>query len=398
LSAQAAAIPFNAAAHAHVEGPWADVSFTPGAATTNLLVGSQGEVPAYPFLKGIWLRVEATGGTGGTLTADGPWNVFQSIQLADANGTAIVGGIGTFNGWDLYLANKYGGQGLGASMSDPAGHPDFVGTSPNFNFFIRIPIEFDPRTGSGALGNMNANAPFRLTLIGNATGNGGATQSPATGLYQTNPTTIPSVRVRCYLECWTLPAAQNLAGIPQEQIPPGGLGTTQYWRKQPFSITASGSNTTKFTDVGNLIRGWILSARDTNGNRLTDAVWPDPYNLNWDGVPLLVEPSRHRRHDMACNLSYSRYNTSITVGTIEAGVLAFMFNHPNGTYWGGDGPNAWLPTLQSTRIEFAGSWGASVTQMEVITNSIAAVETAQPFSYASSSGQLSGPAQPSTRR
>ncbi len=387
----AIALPFNAAAHHHVEGPFFDVSFTPGAAVSNLLTGAAGEVPAYPFLRAIWLRVTSSGGATGTgapvLDADSPWRAFESVMLADANGAAIVGGIGTFSGYDLYLANKYGGYQFAA---DPAGAPDFSNAVADPEFSIRIPIEFDDRLGSGSLGNMNANAPFRLSLIGNI----------QAAIWSTVSTlTTPAMRVRGYLETWTLPADRNLAGIPQEQIPPGGLGTTQYWRKQVPSVTPSSANVTRFTDVGNLIRAWILVARSAaaNNSRQADTAWPDPYTLAWDGVPLVTEPSAHRRAVMAQSLGYGRYNASITVGAIEAGVLAFLFNAPNVVADGGDGPNLWLPTLQSTRIEFSGSYGAGPTILEVLTNSVAAVEAAQPFSYAGETGQLAGPAQPSTR-
>ena len=36
-------------------------------------------------------------------------------------------------------------------------------------------------------------------------------------------------------------------------IPPGGIGTTQYWRKQNVSVAASSQNVIKFNDVGNLM-------------------------------------------------------------------------------------------------------------------------------------------------
>jgi len=382
------AIPFQAASHRHFEGPFADVSFTPGAATTNLLTGTAGDVPAYPYLRACWLRVTTSGGTAGAGVndADFPWNIFQSIQLADTNGTAIFGGIGTFSGFDAYLANKWGGY---RANPDPSLAPDFTNGIIAYSFGLRVPVEFDPYQGMGALGNMSANAPFRLTLIGNTTG----------AIHSTAPTAESAVRTRCYIETWTLPTEKNLKGIPQQQIPPGGIGTTQYWRKQNVSVTASSQNVIKFNDVGNLIRTWILVARSSaaNSNRLTQAAYPDPYNLNWDGTPLVVEPAAHRRVDMAECLDGTRYNTAVTAPPFEDGILVFSFANPREDTNGSDGPESFLPTLQSTRLEFSGAFGASITNMDIITNSVAAVETGAPYSFGGETGQLVGPAQPSTR-
>lgn len=385
----ARAIPFQAASHRHFEGPFADVSFTPGAATNNLLTGTAGDVPSYPYLRACWIRVTTSGGTAGAGVndADFPWNVFQSIQLADTNGTAIFGGIGTFNGFDAYLANKWGGY---RANPDPSLAPDFTNGIVAYSFGLRVPVEFDPYQAMGALGNMSANAPFRLSLIGNTTG----------AIHSTAPTAESAVRARCYIETWTLPSEVNLAGIPQAQIPPGGIGTTQYWRKQNFLVLASSANTIKFTDLGNLIRTWILVARSSaaNSSRLTQAAYPDPYNLNWDGTPLLVENTTHRRQAMAENLDGTRFNTAVTAPPFEDGILVFSFANPREDIFGSDGPESFLPTLQSTRFEFTGTFGASITNLDVLTNSVAAVETDVPFSFGGETGQLAGPAQPSTRR
>lgn len=381
-------IPFQAASHRHFEGPFADVSFTPGAATTNLLVGTAGDIPAYPYLRALWLRVSTSGGTAGpgVNDADFPWNVYQSVMLADTNGAAIFGGIGTWSGFDTYVANKWGGF---RANPDPSLAPDFTNAIIAYSFGQRIPVEFDPYQGMGALGNMSANAPFRLTLIGNTTA----------AIHSTAPTTESAVRTRAYMETWTLPTERNLRGIRQAQIPPGGIGTTQYWRKQNLAVTASSTQTLKFQDVGNLIRTWIIVARSSaaNSSRLTQAAFPDPYTLAWDGTPLMIEPAIHRRTDMAESLDGTRYNTAVTAPPFEDGILVFSFAKPREDVFGSDGPESFLPTMQSSRLEFAGTFGPSITNADIITNSVAAVETETPYSFGGETGQLTAPAQPSTR-
>lgn len=375
-------IPFNAAARRHTEGPFFDESFTPGTSIANVVQGSTGEVPSYPFLRNVLIHLTCSGGSAGsgTLEPDAPWNAIAGLQLSDANGSPIYGGIGTWDGYDTFLSNLFGGYTPGCPHPGELSGVDTTSVV-GFELWYRIPLEFDLRTGAGSLGNMAANAPFRVQIQGNT----------ADAIWDTQPSVVPELRLRGYIETWTLPKAANLAGHAQEQLPPGGLGTTQYWRKASPTVTASSQNRVKFTDLGYMIRNWILVVRDTNGDRLTDAIFPDPFTLSWDSNPLLIESPDLRKMIMSTALPL-RVQTAL-----PAGVLAFMFDTPDGFANGGDGPNSWIPTLQSTRMEFDGVFGAGVTSMDILTNAVAAVETAQPYSYGSETGQLTGPAQPSTR-
>src|SRR6266550_8011023 len=80
-------IPFTAAAHEHTE-PAFDVTQQLGASAVQL---GPFDVPAFGYLRHIYLEVTTTLGSGGTVVTDYPWNTIQSISLNDVNGAPIFG-------------------------------------------------------------------------------------------------------------------------------------------------------------------------------------------------------------------------------------------------------------------------------------------------------------------
>jgi hypothetical protein len=69
----AAALPFVAASHEHVE-PAFTLSSALGAATVPF---NPQDIPAYGYLRSIFLEVAVTGPSAGTIAADGPWNILH---------------------------------------------------------------------------------------------------------------------------------------------------------------------------------------------------------------------------------------------------------------------------------------------------------------------------------
>src|SRR5689334_1252423 len=82
-------IPFTHAAHEHVEGI-ADTSDQVGA---NVIQKGPFDIPAFGYVKNVYLIVTTSGGVNGTATAheDGPFNVLQNVSFEDVNGAPIVG-------------------------------------------------------------------------------------------------------------------------------------------------------------------------------------------------------------------------------------------------------------------------------------------------------------------
>jgi hypothetical protein len=343
-------IPFTAAAHQHVEGAFLDSSNTPGTTIVDLPIA---DVPAYGFMRHIYLLISASGGVVGTsaaLGADAPWNVLSEVTLLDVNGAPIFG---PFAGYQLYLANLFGGY---TFRGDPALAPDADVTSTiAFTFGLRIPVEIQENNGLGALANQNAAAAYKLRIRLNTSANIWPSDPPAT---------IPAVRVRAYLEAWSQPNPTDLLGRPQAIRPPRH-GTTQYWSVQSKSA-AVGSNRIKTDRVGNLIRKIILVNRITSSGARSTADFPDPIEIDWDARQLLTEPRFLRRQYMA-----ERF---VTPATMPAGVFVFDFDHDTLGHSGDGTPEQWLATVQATRLEFFGTWTTDACTLEIITNDVAPVE------------------------
>lgn len=343
-------VPFTRAAHEHVE-PIFDSSFLLGANTQ--LVGPF-DIPAYGYLRHLIIQVNATGGVGGGATVakfeDAPWSIINEIVLNDVNGAPIVGPI---SGFDLFLANKYGGY---AFLPDPTQSPVFsdvvtgAGASGNFAFLFRVPIEISNRDALGALPNQAASSTYKCRI----------TMANSAGVYTTAPaTTLPTVRFRVWMEAWTQPNPADLMGRPQQAQPPD-TGTTQFWTKSPKIVNA-GNQTVRLDRMGNLIRTMILVQRNATPVRSTTD-FPDPLQLLWDGRVILNLGRDLIRHYMT-----ERYG--IGPALLETGVFVFDFTHDFDGHPGGELRDLWLPTTQASRVEMVGTF-ANAGTLTVLTNDV----------------------------
>lgn len=344
--------PFTRGAHRHNEGAFNDQSQVVDA---NLHAKGPIDVPAYGYLRSIVLIVTATGGAHGGNTvaaaADAPWNVLQNVQLVDVNGAPLFGPF--TNGYNLYLANKYGAY---EWAMDPTLSPFFsnVDTNGDFQFLLRIPVEITARDGLGSLPNQNAASTYKLSY----------SVAPSSTLYTTPPaTTLPTVRVQCFLEAWSQPLPTDLRGMPQATVPPA-LGTTQYWSSIVPTIS-SGQQTVRCERVGNLIRMLLLVVRDNTGAR-ANALFPDPVQILWD-TRILYQEARALRQQYV----FDAYNYGLGDSAQDAGVFVYQFADDLDGHAGDELRNLYLPTTQATRLEVQGVFGANATTLEIITNDVA---------------------------
>ena len=362
------AVPFVRATVEHTEPTSYDVSQLLG---TGAITLPDVVIPAYGFLRAIKLVVTTSAGAGAAVfSADAPFNVLQNIILQEPNGAQIA----NFpSGYDLYLANKYGGYWHG---NDPriSGNQTFNLTGGLFSFTLRIPIELNLRDAVGSLPNQNSGAQFRvkMNLAASATGTGASTP------YTTQPaTTFPTVRIRAFAEEWDQPE-DNTDGRPNQTVPPA-LNTTQYWSRQDFPVNA-GQAQIRLTRVGNLIRNLIFVFRDAStGQRTADATWPDPLTVYYDTRPLDIIS-----RGVWIDRIYERYgygaqlgNTNSAAGTAlaldsgggrESAVWPLDFCHEFGGFVGRELRDLWLPTLSSTRLEVQGTFPAGT--LSVLTNDV----------------------------
>ena len=350
-------VPFTRAAKEHVE-QFVDV-------TQQILANSVQlgpfDVPAYGFMRGIYLQIDATGGAGGAATVvaaeDAPWSAIQELAILDVNGAPLVGPLG---GYDLYLINKYGGYTFSPEPKQSPAYTNVAagaGASGNFQFVLRIPIEVNGRDALGSLANQNASSTYKLRLVLNG----------SAGIYTTPPaTTLPAVRIRASLDAWTQPTQSDLRGNPNATMPPAH-GTTSYWSKTVVNL-ANGFNTVRLPRVGNYIRELVFIYRDVTGSRLNGAgLWPDPASIYWDTRLLKSYPRNLFRHQMQNRLDYVA--TVETPRGLDNGVFVEDYCHEFDGQIGYELRDLWLPTVQSTRYELTGTFtGAGA--LTILTNDI----------------------------
>lgn len=354
--------PFIRASAQHREPAGIDVS--------RLLTGSDQDlgvfdIPAYGYVRSIVLLVTTTGGSGGGAVAaeDSPWNVLKNLALTEPNGAVIS----QFNsGHSLYLANKWGGYRFAAG-ADPKRSPVFSAvnaTTGGFAFLVRIPVELNLRDGLGSLPNQNAAATFKLR----------ATLAASTQVYSTPPvTTLPTVRVRAYIEAWDQPEPGSAGGT--NQITPPAMNTTQFWSEQIYNVSA-GQQTIRLTRVGNYLRNLIMVYRRAGTSRAnghTDMA--DPTTLYLDTRPLDIVERNNWLNQM-----FERTGHGGAVGAtlpandaasgLDNGVFVYDFMHEFDGSLGQENRDLWLPTLGSTRLEIQGSF-ANTGTLSVLTNDVA---------------------------
>lgn len=343
-------VPFVRAAQEHIEA-FMDISQVIGASNVQL---TPVDIPAYGFIRGIYLEVTATGGTGVAAVAkgDAPFTAITDVSVMDVNGAPIVGPL---DGYDLMALNKYGGY--RRATTNPRLHPDYspVQTSGNFSTLLYVPIEVSGRDGLGSLANLNAASSYKLRVTVAAKG----------AVYATDPTTLPTVRVRAWLDAWTQPAATDLRGNAQATQPPAH-GTTSFWSKNVINVNA-GQQTIRFQRVGNLIRDLIFIYRDASGvrNRVN---FPQPFQIYWDTRLLKeLQPITWRGN---MSQRFGLFGADESPAGLDTGVYVEDYIHEFDGYAGAELRDGWLPTVQSTRLEALGNFAAPGT-LTILTNDVA---------------------------
>jgi len=308
-------------------------------------------------MRAIVLVVQATGGSGTTvtLTEDAPWNALKNIQLTEPNGATLLQ---LNTGYELYLVNKYGGY---RGYTEPKAHPVYstaVGSSANFSFMLRIPVELSERDGLGALPNQNAAATFKVRL----------TRAKIADVFGGTVSVAPSVRVRGYLEAYDQPDLQT-AGQTNQTMPPA-MNTTQFWSSQQFTYP-SGNFAVRLTRMGNYVRNLIVIARRASGTRANgDADFPDPMEFRLD-----TRVVDHIERQQWLSQIYERYGytgTADAAGARDSGVFPYDFCHEFSGRVGFENRDLWLPTLGSSRVELQGAW-ANAGTLTVLTNDVSPV-------------------------
>lgn len=339
-----AVVPFTSAAHEHTEIAFDEtVQLEANPRQINPI-----NVPAFGYFRHALIQVETV--TEGEVEAeavtaeDYPWNIFQSIQIGDVNGAPIFGPL---DGYAALWSTITGGY---AGRPDPRVMPFYSGEFKKPKFLLRVPLEISHYDGFGSLANQNAAASYRVNLTLNGTGN-----------LSTKVKKGPKIRIRVWLEAWSLPNERDLAGRPQAEAPPM-LDSAQYYSAFNKEVP-SGAMNALFVRVGSLIRNVVVIARTSAGVR-SDKVFPNPAILEWD--------SRKIREDSQVMMQEMLAASVPELKTRDTGVFAYLLDRSTKNTVGDDSPALWYPTVQSTRLEIKGNNEEAGT-LQIITNDVAPV-------------------------
>lgn len=350
-AAVAGLVPFVRASDEHIQPGNIDVSRLIAATSQDLGVF---DIPAYGHMAWLYIKVSATGGTGvaAVYAQDGPFNVLRDIALTEPNGAYIVQ---FTSGYQLYLANKWGGY-LPPYAADPKLNYYAAPTSGNFQFIVRVPVQVSGREALGALPNQDSAGQFKFR----------ATLAPTTDVFTTNPTTLPTVRVRAWLAAWDQPEPQT-AGMSNSIAPPAS-GTTSFWSVQSGIAVSAGENTIELKRKGNYLRVVIFVLR-TSASRVTgEGNWPSETRFLRDAFPARYYDNDIWQHQMFERTGFT--GTKDTAGALDNGVRVHDYAHEFDGGLGRENRDLWQPTRGSTRLEIAGSFGAAST-LDIITNDVA---------------------------
>lgn len=331
---------------------------------TRTLGSSTVTMPTYTieptgFLEHIYILVETTGSPNAgaanvTFSQNGPFNVLDNIELKDAGPVGSLIGGAQFNGWDLAMANKYGGY---AHNDDPRSGPQFLATTGTssaggaFRFVLRLPIELVKRDGVGALVNKSSSTTYKLYLR----------LSDSAAPYGTPPSAAHTVRVRVIPESyWDPDDTDRLLGRTLTQVPPLS-GTTQFWTKGETQMGSGSVSPMLSTGLGNLIRNYIFILVDTNLSRTQgESDFPDPFVLKFEANEITNRLKRYWRWKIASAFGYGAAGQANEAqGGQDNGVFPLWFNQDFGHKPGAETRRQYLRTSPDSRLQVQATIGGS---------------------------------------
>lgn len=306
--------------------------------------------------------VTAANAAAVTFAADGPFNVFNYVDLRNSAGDSLIVPL---NGYQIYLINKWGVLGVDPPNHDPRainrGFTAVTGagaTGGSFSFMVRIPLEIDPRDALCSVPNLAANKSYQLQFA----------LSPNASIYGVAPTTPGAVTITGVMNYWSQPNQATTGGMTQE-VAPLGNGSVSLWRLQP-AVVAQGDRLTQLLNVGNVMRTIIFTLRTAAGAR-TSADWAATSQIILNDDVLLYKPSNFWTEQMARDYSYLSGAADAFAG-LDTGVFVVSdFNNQRGAVRA-DGPrDQFLVTYNTTLLQLRStSFGASASALEILTNEL----------------------------
>lgn len=304
------------------------------------------------YLRGLWIQsVCTTSGNSANVgfNQDAPWNVYSSVTFQDANQKPVVG---PFDGYTLFLANKFGGYQFN---DDPRASAVFSvvtgtqGTGGSFTHLLYVPLEIDSRDTLGSLQNKSASSAFQLLLTVNTQAN----------IYSTNPTSAGSLVTTVFEDGWLQPKAVDSSGTPLSQAPPQ-LGTTQYWTRGSYNAL-NGSQQIQLTQgLGYPVRSFLAINYDVSANNRStgDTDFPTTTQFIFRGTSWWNVSKTLWKDQMS--RQYGLTSTSAdSANGLENGVYTLPFNTDFGLQDGDEMRNGYLVTQQGDQFQMVATFNGN---------------------------------------
>jgi hypothetical protein len=313
------------------------------------------DIKAYDFMRSILVTVTSTvaGGASGATQADGPFNFFTNIGVAQPNGQTMYQ---VTSGHRAAMIQKYG---FYRANSDPRADPNFAYTATGCTFALRIPFELDLRDALGALPNKDAAAPFQLLLTAN-------TLSNVFGAIASSPT----FTVEAWLEAYDQPPTV-LDGQPVQTTPPN-MNTLQRWTEQNITLS-SGAFDARVRKLGNYIR-MLIPILYNSSNVREESDWPDPAQIVLDEDVKDNRSLADWKRQVYEIWDYGPAGSTIDAFTgglsgRDTGVFPIQY------FLDQRGPdenaNLYLPTIESEDYLLRGTnWGAGAAKLAVLVDEV----------------------------
>jgi hypothetical protein len=307
------------------------------------------------FLKGIRLRVQASGGTrtAGTQPADAPFAAIQSIAIKDASGQPIYQPL---DGYSLFLINLYSGQCGSGGSQDPRILPDWAAWASfgnTYTFFLYLPLAVNssgycslPSDNSAELPKLEILVAPEASVVTGAVGGVASTlQLTIEEDFYAVPNNYPN------LEPFDVGASAQWFITTSAQNPPSGA----YMRVLDQA-------------VGQFIHTKIYVFRDGNNVR-QDIFPPSDLSLWIDNYPYRFEFNLDRYVEMA-----KAFGVGNTVFQPRpTGVIAHSWRQSvRMEVDDSDDLERLLVTTGATKVEIGGTWGTftGVGQLTALTGMV----------------------------
>src|ERR1035437_190243 len=296
---------------------------------------------------------------------DGPYNFLNSVVLRDVNGELI-----NLTGYHLHLLNLYAGHTPTLSRESSLDTNVYLKTSStgatggSFRFHLYAPTAINHRTLIGLVGNQDRAQRYSLRTDLDTTAT----------VYSTAPTAAGTYTVTKIYENYSVPAAVNQFGIPQQQFP-DAFGALHFLTQTVSESAPVGGSTINhyLKRVGNTVRLLVLVFRSNSLRATAETYLPTGIQLKIGDTTIFNESAAYRRRVM-----FDRYGFDA-----PAGVLVYDFITDITNIAGAEFGDDWIWTQSVVNMQFLISYpsgfGSTANSLTFLTSDLIIPANVDPY-------------------